>query len=86
MLVELERFVEFGDDWWKHDPGRREDMVFETMTINLDYVATARRWGGPKGFDFCDVHMADRGCVYVLDITYEDMRKLLKPIETGRAA
>ncbi len=79
MIVELQRFIEFNAEW--HNGPRdhtRFGMNFETMAINTEYVAWVRRYVISGGFDFCQVHMADRGGEFILDKTYEEMRDLLK--------
>lgn len=83
MIVELQRFVEFGDDWHNHEPRRREDMLFERVTINTAYVAWIRKYEIYPGadmqpFDFCEVHMADRGGNFIFDKTYEGMKALVE--------
>lgn len=73
MLVELQCFVEFasGKDW-----KTREGLVFETMTINTEYICWFKRWSYAH-HDFCEVHFSDRGQTFTLDISYEDMKRLL---------
>ena len=60
MIIELERFVEFKDEWFG-GIRTRDAMTFETMSINTDYVAWLRRWSGPPQFEFCEVHMGQIG-------------------------
>jgi len=85
MLIELESFVEVGDDWFKHDPRRREDTICQPVVINTEYVGWVRRYEfGP--FDWSEVHMVDRGGVFRITKTYEEMKALLKVGATSRAA
>jgi hypothetical protein len=79
VIIELQRFVELGPGWWK-DPGNhtREAMVFEPITINTEYVATLRRFPVAGGIELCSVWMVDRGNNFTVDITYEQMRDILK--------
>lgn len=73
MLVDLQRFVEFaqGGDW-----KTREGLTFEPVTINTDYIGWFKRWD-VYGHDFCETHFTDRGGTFILDLSYEQMRRLL---------
>ena len=80
MLVELNRFVEYNAAWnWPQAgvEGNRDGLTFEPMTINTEYVAWLRRYPIAGGVEFCTVRMVDSG-EFILDITYEKMRDLLK--------
>lgn len=84
MIVELQRFVEFKDSLWQ--AGSRADrskthMVFEPMTVNTEYVAWIRRTdldGIIPGLELCEAHFADWGSQFTFDISYEEMRGLLR--------
>ena len=78
MLVELETFIEFGDNWYSHDPRRREDMVFGKMTINTEYISWLRRYPISGGFEFCAVMMVDHGQTFHVTKSYEELKSLLK--------
>ncbi len=78
MFVELETFIEFGDNWFKHEPRRREDMVFGRMTINIEYIGWLRRYPISGDFDFCEVMMMDHGQTFRVTESYEEMKALLK--------
>jgi len=77
MIVELQRFVEFGADYFSNEPRRKSDLVFEPMTINTDYIAWVHREDcGP--FEMCVFHMADRGGNFRFDITYKKACALMR--------
>lgn len=77
--MEFDRFIEFAESgkWWS-DGGRvRENLVFDKVTINSEYIATMKRY--PVGpLEFVDVRMVDRTDQVIIDKTYEDMKALLK--------
>ena len=78
--IELTRFVEFGEDYFKHEPRRREDCVFETMTFRTEYIAWVRRvddYSKMLGGDWSQIHVIDRGQTWVVDKPYEEIRELM---------
>lgn len=91
MVVELQQFIEFkeGGDWWTPTSPHyksREACEFQPILINTEYVVWAHRCYLSEEIEMCQVHFADRGQTLRIDITYEEMRKLMKPGETSRAA
>jgi hypothetical protein len=76
MIVELQRFGEFKDGWFDHRT--REYMLMEPLIINLEYVASVRRYPIHGDIEMCEISMADHGRCFVVDKTYEEMRDLLK--------
>lgn len=91
MIVELQRFIEFkeGGEWWDDKSPHyhaRGGCEFCPMLVNTEYVVWACRRFLSEEVEMCDVHFADRGQTFIIDITYEEMRKLLKPDATSHAA
>jgi hypothetical protein len=80
MMVELQAFIEFGDNWFGDGPDNhtRAAMVFKPTTINTEYVSWFRRYEIAGDIEFCSVAMVDHGREFVFDVTYEQMRDLLK--------
>ena len=78
MLVELETFLEFGENWWDEGPKTRDRLVFGKVTLNTEYISWLRRFEIGELFSFCEVHMVDRGCCFTVTKSYEEMRELLK--------
>lgn len=77
MIVELQRFVEFGDNWYAVEPRDKANLVFEPMTINTEYIAWVHREDiGP--FEVCAIHMADRGGTFRFDIPYRKAVALMR--------
>lgn len=73
MKVELQRFVEF-----KAIPAQtRDDMVFEPVLMELDYVAWVKRFQ-TAAIEMCEVSFVDHGRAFIIDKTYEEMRELLQ--------
>jgi hypothetical protein len=77
MIVELQRFIEFKNGWFGEGRQTREYMLFEPILLNTEYIASVKRYEVHGGFEFCQMWMSDRGCNWVVDKTYEEMRDLL---------
>lgn len=79
MIVELRRFLSFGDGWWKGPvAGTREACEWDDMLLNTDYVGFVRRYLVRPTFALTEVGLVDWQQHFVFDITYEDMRELLR--------
>ncbi len=80
MIVELQHFIEFKSEWYGDGPDAktRARMVFEPVTLNLEYASSIKRYLIHGGIQFCIIHMQDYGNSFVVDKTYEEMRDLLK--------
>lgn len=77
MLIEMQRFIELKEGCFEARE-MRESLAFEPMTVNTEDIAWFKRYT-PWGHEFCEVHFADRGCSFILDLSYEDMLKLVRP-------
>lgn len=77
MLIEVERFVEVSTEWFNHEPRRREDLVFEPMTVNPRYVGWLQRYPVGGGIEFCEVGLVDWRKSFVIAKTYEETKALL---------
>lgn len=78
MLIELETFIEFGDNWCDEGEKTRDRLVFGKAVINTEYIGWMRRFDIAEKFSFCKIHMVDRGGTFTVTKSYEEMRALLK--------
>ena len=80
MLIEVDRFIEFNDGYFRKmgtaEPLSLGDLVLKKITLNTDYITWMQRYE-MRSLDATELGTADRGPHITVMISYEEMKALL---------
>jgi len=77
MMMEFERFLEFGDEWFRHSPRRREDLITKPILIDPRYIYWVYPYPITDQWEFSDVRLANREKPIVICKSYEEMKAIV---------
>ena len=81
MLIEVDRFIEFNDGYFRKigtaEPLSLGDLVLKKITLNTDYITWMQRYEMLRSFDATELGTADRGPHITVMISYDALKALL---------